>query len=70
MERDYSRKNRLLRPVGPSVRSVARYNGTRPICLYDRHRFEREIAATLALWADYGISIEKWDSNIATLKRA
>jgi hypothetical protein len=38
---------------------------------YDRHRYQREIKAALALWADYLLALaEGRETNVVTLQRA
>ena len=39
--------------------------------IYDRHRYQREIKAALALWADYLLALaEGRETNVVTLQRA
>ena len=39
--------------------------------IYDRHRYQREIGAALALWADYLLAlVEGRETNVVTLQRA
>ena len=39
--------------------------------IYDRHRYQREIEAAFALWADYVLAVvEGRETNVVTLQRA